>query len=148
VPPPITRIVAVAAFAAALAASPASAGSTVGAFKTPSRNIVCGYSIDVHGKGSMECGVKSGLRPPPPNTCHDIDYNDRRVGMRSTGASFPVMCAGDPGPFLVESKARVLAYGTSWHAGGLSCTSRRTGLTCTNRSGHGFFISRERWRLF
>ena len=68
--------------------------------------------------------------------------------MRSTGRSFPVMCAGDPGPFLVESKARVLAYGRSWHAGGITCTSRRTGLTCRNRDGHGFFVSRERWRLF
>lgn len=142
------RIAAGAVLVAALLAAPATADSKLGAFKTPSRNIVCGYGIDVHGKASMECGIKSGLRPPPPNTCHDIDYNDKRLGLRSTGRAYPVMCAGDPGPFLVESKARVLAYGTSWRGGGITCTSRRSGLTCTNRDGHGFFLRRESWRTF
>jgi hypothetical protein len=44
--------------------------------------------------------------------------------------------------------ARVLAYGKTWAGEGLRCTSAEIGLTCRNRDGHGFFLSRERWRAF
>jgi hypothetical protein len=70
------------------------------------------------------------------------------VSLTATGRAVPVTCAGDPGPFLVESKATVLAYGRTWSRDGISCTSEATGLTCKNRSAHGFFLSRERWRSF
>jgi Family of unknown function (DUF6636) len=43
---------------------------------------------------------------------------------------------------------RVLGYGTTWSGGGLRCTSAVNGLICRNKSGHGFFLSRERWRAF
>jgi hypothetical protein len=120
-----------------------------GAFKTPSGNIVCGYSIDSFGAASMECGIKSGLKPPPPRVhCSAGDPNDKRVSLTATGRAVPVTCAGDPGPFLVESRASILGYGRTWSGGGISCTSESAGLTCKNRVGHGFFISRERWRTF
>jgi hypothetical protein len=96
-----------------------------GSLKTPSRNIVCGYGIDQHGHASMECGVKSGLKPPPRRIhCDAGDPNDKRVGLTDTGRAIPVLCAGDPGPLLpqIEAKAIVLQYG------------RR--------------ITRQRWRLF
>jgi hypothetical protein len=97
----------------------------------------------------MECGIKSGLKPPPRMIhCLAGDPNDKRLSLRTTGRATPVLCAGDPGPFLVETRARVLAYGRTRSAGGISCSSRTTGLTCRNRSGHGFFLSRERWRTF
>jgi hypothetical protein len=118
-----------------------------GAFKTLSGNIVCGYAIGSDGSASMECGIKSGLEPPPrPIHCQAGDPNDKRVSLTATGRAVPVLCAGDPGPFLVEAKARVLGYGRTWSAGGISCTSATAGLTCRNRAGHGFFLSRERWR--
>ena len=118
-----------------------------GAFKTPSGNIVCGYGI-APPDSSVECGIKSGLKPPPKNTCTDLDYTDRRVSLTATGRAVPVTCAGDPGPFVVEATASVLGYGRTWSGGGISCRSETAGLTCTNRVGHGFFISRERWRSF
>ena len=50
-----------------------------GAFKTPSGNIVCGYSIAPDGTASTECGIKSGLKPPPrPIHCDAGDPNDKR----------------------------------------------------------------------
>jgi hypothetical protein len=55
---------------------------------------------------------------------------------------------GDAGPLAFEQVARVLAYGRTLRVGGIRCTSAVTGLTCRNRSGHGFFLSRERWRKF
>jgi hypothetical protein len=120
-----------------------------GAFKTPSGNIVCGYGVATSGRSaSIGCGIKSGLKPAPRNTCVDMDYSGKAVSLNATGRARPVVCAGDPGPFLVEAKARVLGYGRSWRGGGITCTSRRTGVTCTNRSGHGFFLSREHWRAF
>jgi hypothetical protein len=122
-----------------------------GAFKTPSGNIVCGYSIAPDGSASLECGIKSGLKPPPRRIhCDAGDPNDKRVSLRETGRAAPVLCAGDPGPLLpqIDAAAKVLAYGTTIRVGGISCASATTGLTCRNRSGHGFFLSRERWRMF
>ena len=54
-------------------------------------------------------------------------------------------CAGDT---AVLPNAPVLAYGRTWRRGGIVCRSRRTGLRCTNRSGHGFTLAREAWRIF
>jgi hypothetical protein len=114
-----------------------------GSFKTPSGNIVCGYGdVSSARNASIGCGIESGLRPAPKNTCHDLDYSGKRMSLRSTGAAVIDLCAGDPGPFLLADKAPVLRYGSSWRGATITCTSRRTGLTCTNRSGHGFFMSR------
>lgn len=64
--------------------------------------------------------------------------------MRPTGRA-TASCAGDT---VYNPRARILAYGETWRRGGFRCTSRTAGLTCTNRSDHGFFLSRQRWRLF
>lgn len=147
------RILALALVAAALAASGPTRAQTatprIGYFKTPSGNIVCGHSVAASAREtSVECGIRSGLKPAPRNTCTDLDYSGKRVGLTALGRAVPVVCAGDPGPFLFASRARVLAYGRTWRGGGIACTSRRTGLTCRNRRGHGFFLSRARWRSF
>jgi len=118
--------------------------SPSGTFKTPSGNIICQY-----GGSAIECGIKSGLKPPPPRVaCSAGDPTDKRVSLTATGRAVPVTCAGDPGPFLFEAKASVLAYGQTWSGGGITCSSAASGLTCKNRVGHGFFLSRERWRTF
>jgi Family of unknown function (DUF6636) len=127
------------------------AAARYGAFKTPSGNIVCGYGIAPDGSASMECGIKSGLKPPPrPIRCDAGDPNDKRVSLRDTGRSAPVLCAGDPGPLLpqIVTKASVLAYGRTVRFGRIACSSAANGLTCRNGGGHGFFLSRERWRMF
>jgi len=119
--------------------------SRFGSFKTPSGHIVCGYGAGSSaGDTSIGCGIESGLRPMPRNTCHDLDYSGKRMSLHSTGTAVVDLCAGDPGPFLLVDKAPVLGYGSSWRGRGVTCTSRRTGLTCRNRSGHGFFMSRVR----
>jgi hypothetical protein len=145
------RLVIVFAAASAAIAVGTATGATQrnGAFKTPSGNIVCGYGFSADGRSaSIGCGIKSGLKPAPRNTCVDMDYSGKSVSLNATGRARPVVCAGDPGPFLVEAKAHVLRYGTTWRGGGITCASRRAGLTCTNRRGHGFFLSRDHWRSF
>ena len=42
-----------------------------------------------------------------------------------------------------------LRYGWTWREGRMRCTSRRSGLTCTNASGHGWWLGRYvGYRLF
>jgi hypothetical protein len=128
----------------------ASRGS--GYFETPSRNISCFYEYGVHiGEPLIECGIRSGLVPAPPRTgaaCKELDYVGNRLSLLATGRTRPVACAGDAGPFAAPGTTRVLAYGSAWRGGGFSCSSERTGLTCRNAAGHGFFLSRQAWRGF
>ena len=123
-----------------------------GHFKTPSSNIVCDYFIHIGSRASesnVGCVIKSGLRPAPPRRpCQDGGYAGDRVYLGVTGGVQVPSCAGDPGPYVNVDRARVLAYGKTWSGGGFRCTSALTGLTCRNKSGHGFFLSRERWRRF
>lgn len=125
-------------------------GRTEGYFKTPSGNIVCFYYVTPgRTKPFVGCGIHSGLKPPPPRrTCSEGGYNDNQVFLPETGPASVVSCAGDPGAFVGERTAQVLAYGKSWRGAGLRCTSQMAGLTCRNRSGHGFFLSRGRSRTF
>ena len=55
-------------------------------------------------------------------------------------------CTGDVGVLARIDSAPRLAYGTTRQAGPFRCTSTVAWLTCTNKSGHGFAISRHRWR--
>ena len=109
----LSLIVAVVAALASVVLGSAQAAK-YGSFKTPSGNIVCGY-----GGGSIGCGIKTGLKPAPKNTCHDLDYSGKRMSVRTTGTAVIDLCAGDPGPFLLEAKAPVLAYGSKWRGGGM-----------------------------
>lgn len=110
-------------------------------FKTPSGNIGCGYaSIDATIPASLRCDIRSGLKPSPlrPQNC-DLDFGDS-MAMRKTGLATYV-CHGDT---VLDPRARVLAYGKTWARDGFKCLSQTTGLRCSNLSGHGFFLSRER----
>lgn len=137
-------------------AAPPAAGGTSGYFKTPSTNVVCGYRLYTGSSATTSfvgCRIKSGLKPPPPGTkpgC--FSRNEVAIaatGRTSTGRSIcPGEPEGDAGVFVFESQARVLGYGKTWSGGGLRCTSAVIGLTCRNNGGHGFFLSRERWRAF
>lgn len=154
--------VAVVAAIAATSASGVSGSGTIttqgavkyGYFKTPSGNIVCIYSFGKNVQAAVVCRIKSGLKPPPPPrrpgcfTTNDLSLDV--TGRAQTGRSIcPGEPEGDAGPLAFESVAPVLGYGKTWRgSGGLRCTSAVTGLTCRNKSGHGFFLSRERWRRF
>jgi len=132
-------------------ATPGADAFKSGYFKTPSGNIVCYHSpgpADLP-RPFIGCGIKSGLKPAPPRrSCQEGGYAGDRVSMNATGRVRVPSCAGDPGALVGESRARVLDYGKTWSGGGIRCTSAETGLTCRNKSGHGFFLSREHWRAF
>ena len=134
-----------AAGAAALAAVPVSARtSTIVSFRTPSKNIYCAYSAGLGAPPYLRCDIRSHLHPAPrPHKCLEGVYGES-VGMTKTSRA-SVLCISDT---VYNPKARVLAYGTSWSRDGFRCTSRSIGLTCTNLRGHGFFLSRQSWRVY
>ena len=114
-------------------------------FATPSGNIRCFWTA--RQGGVVECTIDSGLKPPAPRGTCDLDQNG--LVLHATGGATPD-CRGDPTPAGLDPKIPALPYGKIWHRLGFSlvCTSRVTGLTCRNLTGHGFFLSRERWRTF
>jgi len=139
---PVRTVVAallVAAAAAALSASASGAPAlgVVKLFRTPSSNIGCVYAAE--GKqSSVRCDIRSGLKPKPPRpkVC-GLDFGDS-YELASKGRTI-VVCHGDT---ALDPHAPVLGYGKTWHGVGLTCSSRTTGLRCTNTAGHGFFMSR------
>ena len=138
---------------------PATGAFKSGYFKTPSGNIQCdfGYRGAADAHAFVRCGIRSGLTPPPPSRGPGCLVPNRVVVSHTGRASLAGLssCPGEPegdaGPFAGGQggpPVAVLGYGKTWLGGGLSCASAITGLTCRNKSGHGFFLSRERWRLF
>ena len=126
-----------------LAAVPASARTTTYvSFRTPSKNIYCAYSSGLGSPSFLRCDIRSKPRPAPRGSCSDGVFGES-VGMTRTGRAH-VLCISDT---TYNPSAAVLPYGFTWSRGGFRCVSRSTGLTCTNVLGHGFFLSRESWRV-
>lgn len=122
----------------AAVATPARADDVVITFRMPSGNIGCAYARFEGEPATLRCDIRTGLvpRPPRPKGC-DLDWG-YGYWMGITGRAH-TFCAGDT---ALNPRARVLAYGRTWRRGGFTCSSRTTGLTCRNRSGHGFLLSR------
>ncbi len=118
--------------------APASA-SAFTAFRSPSGNIGCYLAAS-----SARCDIRDrDWSPPPrPRSC-PVDFG-QGASITRRGTRGRLVCAGD----TALNSGRVLAYGRKLRAGGITCTSRVAGMTCANRRGHGFTISRQRYRLF
>ena len=127
-------------------ASTASAAGFV-FFQTPSKNIGCAYqpAISRGDVPTLRCEIRSGLKPLPPHRrlCGEGVFG-QAVTMTRRGRA-QAICISDT---VREPSARVLAYGRSIRVGGFTCTSRQTGLRCTNVAGHGWLLSRQRSSLF
>jgi len=120
-------------------ALPAAAQPVSFHFRTPSGNISC------FGEPSfVRCDIsRTSVKPPPKPPSCEFDWgNAFGLGQRSRGRR---LCVSDS----TFGAPRVLHYGQTVRIGRrLSCTSRRTGLTCRNLAGHGFLLSRDRIRLY
>jgi hypothetical protein len=110
-------------------------------FQTPSQNIGCYIS-----RHDARCDIRerSWSPPPEPDRCRKIglDYGQGIV-VGATRAEF--ICAGDTslgGP-------ATLPYGSDARRGSFRCHSGQKGVTCSNAAnGHGFFLSRQSYRIF
>ena len=126
---------------AALALAGTAAADLAIPFRTPSGNIGCYYTSNRDLRASLRCDIRSGLKPTPHGKC-ELDWTG--LAIRPTRRPSPT-CAGDT---ALLPNAPILRYGRTWRRGGIVCRSRRTGLRCSNRSGHGFTLARQAWRIF
>lgn len=107
-------------------------------FFTPSHNIGCALSPE-----GIRCDIRHKTWAPPPKPSDCMSDWGHSVGLE-TGEG-EVLCAGDT---LLTGDYRVLAYGRALQRGIFTCTSQEDGLTCTNNSSHGFFLSVDELKLF
>jgi hypothetical protein len=112
-------------------------------FQSPTHNIGC-YMSTQQG-GSVRCDIRehSWTAPPKPAFC-DVDWGGGlQVGAKRRGS---IVCAGDT---VLDPGSPVLGYGKASQAGPIVCHSSERGVRCSNLvSGHGFFVSRQRYDLF
>jgi hypothetical protein len=121
----------------------ASAQTSLRFFQTPSHNIGCAYSAAPGSRPFLRCDLRVVERPAPrPPSCR-LDYGSA-FGLARSGRARR-LCVGDT---VLKRDAKVLRYGAARRDGPFRCVSRVRGLRCTARSGHGFFLSRRRQRLF
>jgi hypothetical protein len=119
--------------------SPATNVVHVSSFRTPSSNIGCAIA-----GGSARCDIKQRDWEPPPKPADcDVDFG-QGIAVGGRGPSF--VCAGDT---ALNPTGPVVPYGTDTQVGRFLCASREDGVTCQNTATkRGFFIARDRYRLF
>jgi hypothetical protein len=135
----------------ALAASSAAAAKTpLPGFHSPSGNIRCYYGSGPPavlrcqiGQAAFAKRLVTYCASPPIG----VDWAGFELTATRKGA---VTCSGGV-LYSPETQVPVYVgqpYGTTWRRGVFSCDSRRTGVTCRSRTGHGLFISRASWRAW
>jgi hypothetical protein len=112
--------------------------------RTPTHNITCAATAAALHCDIAQASYRARLQtrcsaPPTGLDWHGFDLTPRGRG--------EIACSGG---VLVMGPVRyvTLAYGRTWRHGAYTCRSRLTGLTCTNRTGHGLFLSRASYRTF
>jgi hypothetical protein len=138
---------------AAVAMSSSAAGSSdariVPGFRSPSGNIQCYYdrsAFAAHGtKRLLTCGLRhADYSMQLQRRCLAGDWHG--FGLDAKGKP-TIFCTGNPN-YAIHPVYTTLAYGRSWQRGPFTCSSRITGVTCRNRTGHGLFISRQAYRTW
>jgi hypothetical protein len=96
-------------------------------------------------KGVAYCGVSHGESPHALICWTPKDGFTLDMGARG----FPRKRYVRANRGFHDYVGRTLRFGRRWAGAGFYCVSRRTGLTCTNRAGHGWWLGRYRgYRLF
>lgn len=114
-------------------------------FKTPSKNIYCMIEPQVeHTQADLRCDIMKTTNTPPrrPADC-SLSWGDAFVVFENGDARR--ICHGDT---THVEELPVLPYGGEWNRGGYSCRVVTSGLTCANRKGHGFVLSRGAQKLY
>jgi hypothetical protein len=103
-------------------------------FITPSGNIECTINLN-RDPGAVLCQILKHDFPIggceyQPGTIATVDI---------TGEARISGCAGDS---MIQLSHFPIGYGTTVHFAPADCVIAETGVTCTNREGHGFTLSR------
>jgi hypothetical protein len=138
----IPSLIILALLAAALAAGSATASGakSSGFFKTQNGKIYCLWVTS--GRATVVCGIKNGkLKPAPTNKCRIGDPTGGWLSINARGRARVQACSGDAGPFASPKQTKVLAPGKTWSGGGMSCKATASGMTCRNKTNHGFTMT-------
>ncbi|HEY9834625.1 MAG TPA: DUF6636 domain-containing protein [Stenomitos sp.] len=120
--------------------TPVVAQSASTGFVTPSGNISC-----LRYENTLRCEIQSGLNPKPPQPYPGYCDFDWGLGFSLNNDGKPkILCISDT---IAGGNYPTLSYGSTWKNAGFKCVSQKAGLTCTNASGQGFFLSRDRWKI-
>jgi hypothetical protein len=122
-------------------AAPSASAARFHFFLSPSKNIGC-----VIGGGFTRCDIikHSWPLPPEPPTC-EFDYG-QAFGIGKEDKPGEILCVSDS---AFDAEADVLPYGDRITIHRFRCASKTKGMRCVNtKTKHGFFVSRERYRLF
>jgi hypothetical protein len=125
-----------------LLAAPAMADEYL-AFQSPTGNIHCSlYAWD--GTTTVRCDLREyspSYSKAPPNCEYDWGMS---FAVDARGKGY-LACVSDS---MVDPNNPVLPYGEAVSAGGISCVSAKTGITCTNAAGSGFKVAKASQKLF
>jgi hypothetical protein len=148
---PRSVILLVVVCAACLSASASADSSTrLPGFRSPSGNISCLFLG----------GTPATLLCKIAHADYAKHLQDRCIGPAGAGVDWhgfelsaarkgAIACSGGA---LYTGTDRpsyaTLPYGKTWRQKMFSCSSRISGVNCSNPNGHGFFLSRQTWRVW
>jgi hypothetical protein len=118
-------------------------------FKSPSNNIHCQLLDRERDDGRLspylrcDLAEKRNPSPPPPHDCRG-DWGQAYIVMRDEPDA-QMICHSDS---VFDDRLQTLPYGSKWRQSGFNCISERDGLSCENRFGHGFRLSRFSQQIF
>ena len=108
--------------------------------------IVCSTSSDNNPNGGVMCYITdmTNTKPaqPRPKDC-EFDWG-QAFQVEKTGRA-SMFCYSD---YPFDNHPTVLNYGQTLKGKTYECTSKTTGMTCKNTSGHGFTLSKGSQKLF
>ena len=130
----------VALLMAAALAAPATAGAEdLRGYVAPSGNVACLLDSTF-----VRCDIIDRDWPLPPRPT-DCEFDFGQGITLAAGGPAELVCAGD----TVFGPDEVLQYDDWVVAGSLRCDSAVDGITCRDlETGHGFFLSRQAYRLY
>ncbi|MEK6276920.1 MAG: hypothetical protein AABM29_02770 [Actinomycetota bacterium] len=113
----------------------------VAEIRSPTGNIVCRVASE-----EARCAIlEFAYAPPPKPASCDLPGWGHTLGVGTVGEG-AFVCSGNP-PASLQSK--VLRYGYVLRLGPFECDSSSLALLCENReTGHGFLVSRDRYRTY
>ncbi len=112
-------------------------------FRSPTGNIHCLF-FRIDDQTSLRCDIQqiTNRLPQPPADC-DLDWGSA-FSMDVDDRHAARICHGD----TVAGRYPILAYGQMWSRNGFVCRSSQTGMSCRNRRGAGFDLSRSSQKLY
>lgn len=119
-------------------------------FKTPSGDIICKFGADPE---YLECQIRGHTMSFPNTDCSNPGFDDGYPGdvfrIEVDSKRGRPGCLTDQLYFLqMFNNVPYLQYGDTWRESDFTCRSDKEGLTCSNSSGHGFFLSEARQTVF